>query len=126
LRDAAGIVLADVSALITTVRRRAVEHRATVMAGRTHGVHAEPTTFGVKLALWCLQLDRDRARMTAARDGIAVAKLSGAVGTYSNIDPWVEQYVGHALALTPAPATQVVARDRHAQFLYACAAIGTT
>ncbi len=96
------------------------------MIGRTHGVHAEPTTFGAKLALWALQVDRDRTRLRAARESIAVMKLSGAVGTYSNIDPSVERFVGDALGLRPVPATQVIARDRHAEFLYACASIGAT
>jgi adenylosuccinate lyase len=80
----------------------------------------------VKVALWCLQADRDRTRLRAARDGIAVAKLSGAVGTYSNIDPAVERFVGDALGLTPVPATQVVARDRHAELLWACASTAAT
>jgi adenylosuccinate lyase len=96
------------------------------MIGRTHGIHAEPTTFGVKVALWALQVDRDRTRLLAARDSVAVCKLSGAVGTYSNIDPAVERYVAAALGLTPVPATQVIARDRHAEYLYACASIGST
>ena len=96
------------------------------MPGRTHGMHAEPTTFGAKLALWCLQADRDRARLRAARDGIAVGKLSGAVGTYSNIDPRVEAHVCGALGLTAVPATQVIARDRHAELLWACASVGAT
>jgi adenylosuccinate lyase len=96
------------------------------MAGRTHGMHAEPTTFGVKLALWALQADRDRQRLRAARAAIAVGKLSGAVGTYSNIDPRVEAHVCTALGLTPVPSTQVVARDRHAEYLWACAAVGAS
>jgi adenylosuccinate lyase len=89
-------------------------------------MHAEPTTFGAKYALWALQADRDRRRMRAARDAIAVGKLSGAVGTYSNIDPAVEARVCAALRLTPIPATQVVPRDRHAEYFYACASIGAT
>jgi adenylosuccinate lyase len=96
------------------------------MIGRTHGVHAEPTTFGAKVALWALQVDRDRQRLRAARDTIAVMKLSGAVGTYSNIPPSVEAFVGGALGLRPVAATQVIARDRHGEFLYACASIGAT
>jgi len=96
------------------------------MAGRTHGMHAEPTTFGVKLAHWALQADRDRTRLQRARDAIAVGKLSGAVGTYSNIDPRVEAHVCTALGLTPVPATQVVARDRHAEYLWACASVGAS
>src|SRR6266536_5440836 len=94
------------------------------MVGRTHGVHAEPTTFGSKLALWALQLRRDRGRMRRARAVVAVGKLSGAVGTYSNIDREVEAFVCERLGLTPTPATQVIARDRHAEFLYACASVG--
>jgi adenylosuccinate lyase len=89
-------------------------------------MHAEPTTFGAKLALACLQADRDRERLRQARRRIAVGKLSGAVGNYSNIDPEVEAHVCAALGLEPVPATQVIARDRHAEYLYACAAIGTT
>jgi adenylosuccinate lyase len=112
--------------LIESLRRRATEFRDTPMVGRTHGVHAEPTTFGAKLALWALQADRDRQRLLAARRNIAVGKLSGAVGTYSNIDPAVEDWVSRALGLTPAPATQVISRDRHAEYLYACASIGSS
>ena len=108
------------------LKRRAVEFMATPMAGRTHGMHAEPTTFGAKLALWCLQADRDRERLRLARAQVAVGKLSGAVGTYSNIDPAVEDYVCQALGLRPVPATQVIARDRHAELLYACASVGAT
>jgi adenylosuccinate lyase len=120
-------VLIEASArLVDVLKRRAIEFRATPMVGRTHGVHAEPTTFGAKLALWCLQADRDRTRLRRAREAIAVGKLSGAVGTYSNIDPAVEQYVCQALGLQPVPATQVVARDRHAEYLFACASVGAT
>jgi adenylosuccinate lyase len=89
-------------------------------------MHAEPTTYGQKFALFALALDRDLARAKNARAAIAVGKLSGAVGTYSNIDPAVEDYVCAHLGLTPVPATQVIARDRHAEVLYACAAIGTS
>jgi adenylosuccinate lyase len=112
--------------LIESLRRRALEFRETPMVGRTHGIHAEPTTFGVKLALWAMQADRDRQRLLAARRNIAVGKLSGAVGTYSNIDPAIEDDVCRALGLLPAPATQVISRDRHAEYLYACASIGSS
>ena len=105
---------------------RAREFRSTAMVGRTHGIHAEPTTFGCKLALWALQIRRDRERIAAARRAIAVGKLSGAVGTYSNIDPRVETFVCERLGLTPVPATQVLARDRHAQLLYTCTTVGAT
>ena len=126
LRDAADLLIEASSALLKTVTDLAHTHRNTVMIGRTHGIHAEPTTFGAKVALWALQIDRDRARLRAARQAVAVCKLSGAVGTYSNIDPSVEASVGHRLGLKPVPATQVIARDRHAEFLWACAAVGAT
>ena len=126
LRDACDLLIEASTALVTTLKAVALEHRDTAMVGRTHGVHAEPTTFGFKVALWCLQADRDRLRLRAARQAIAVGKLSGAVGTYSNIDPAVEQYVCAALGLVPVPATQVVARDRHAEYLWATAALGAT
>ncbi len=113
-------------ALVSALRRRAVEHMATPMAGRTHGMHAEPTTFGAKLALWCLQAERDRLRLVSARKAIAVGKLSGAVGTYSNIDPRVEAHVCSGLGLVPVPASQVISRDRHAEVLWACASVGAT
>jgi len=126
LRDACDLMLEAVDGLLQTLVELARRHRDTVMIGRTHGVHAEPTTFGAKVALWALQLDRDRARLVAARTAVAVCKLSGAVGTYSNVDPAVERYVGEHLELEPVPATQVIARDRHAEFLWACAAVAVT
>ena len=124
LAEAANLLVSASGELVAALRRRALEFRDTPMAGRTHGVHAEPTTFGAKLALWCLQADRDRSRLRAAREAVAVGKLSGAVGTYSNIDPAVESYVCERLGLQPVPSTQVVARDRHAEFLWACASAG--
>jgi len=126
LRDAATLIdkaLVDFYEALVTLANK---HRATAMIGRTHGIHAEPTTFGVKVALWALQVRRDRERLSLATKRISVCKLSGAVGTYSNIDPQVEKYVGNALGLVPVPATQVIARDRHAEYLWACASIGTT
>jgi adenylosuccinate lyase len=126
LRDAADLILSAQKELLATVIALAQQHRDTPMIGRTHGIHAEPTTFGAKVALWALQIDRDRERMRAAQNAIAVCKLSGAVGTYSNIDPVVEEAVAQKLNLAPVPATQVVARDRHAEYLWACASIGTT
>jgi adenylosuccinate lyase len=126
LTRAADLLLDASAALVSVLKARALEFMDTPMPGRTHGMHAEPTTFGAKLALWCLQADRDRARLRAARAGIAVGKLSGAVGTYSNIDPRVEAHVCSALGLRPVPATQVIARDRHAELLYACASVGAT
>jgi adenylosuccinate lyase len=114
------------SDLIEVLIELARAHRDTPMIGRTHGIHAEPTTFGAKVALWALQLDRDRQRMMEARANIAVCKLSGAVGTYSNITPDVEAHVADHLGLIPVPATQVIARDRHAEYLWACASTATT
>ena len=122
----AGVLLEAVDDLVSVLKRRAFELASVPTVGRTHGMHAEPTTFGTKLALACLQADRDRTRIRRAREAISVGKLSGAVGTYSNIDPFVEQHVCDALGLRPVPATQVIARDRHGEYLYACAALGTT
>ncbi|MGH9279199.1 MAG: adenylosuccinate lyase, partial [Acidimicrobiales bacterium] len=126
LTRAADLLIAASSRLITSLKNKALEYRDTPMAGRTHGMHAEPTTFGVKVANWALQADRDRARLRAARAAVAVGKLSGAVGTYSNVDPVVEREVCAALGLRPVPATQVIARDRHAEYLWACATAGAT
>jgi adenylosuccinate lyase len=126
LKDGAELILGAMNELIAKLQELAQLHRDTVMIGRTHGIHAEPTTFGTKVALWALQVDRDRSRMRAAREAIAVCKLSGAVGTYSNISPDVEDHVAKALGLVAVPATQVVARDRHAEFLWACASLGST
>ena len=126
LRDAATLIDRALVDFCEAVSVLAEKHRDTVMIGRTHGVHAEPTTFGAKVALWALQLRRDRDRLDAATKRISVCKLSGAVGTYSNIDPKVELSVAKALGLQAVPATQVIARDRHAEYLWACASIGTT
>jgi len=126
MRDAGELLVAAVGTLIDTVVALSDRHRDTVMIGRTHGIHAEPTTFGAKVALWALQLDRDRSRLRAATEAVSVCKLSGAVGTYSNIDPAIEQFVADALHLAPVPATQVIARDRHAELLWACASTAAT
>lgn len=126
LTSAADLIIAALDDLLRVTVDLARRHRSTICIGRTHGIHAEPTTFGAKCALWSLQLDRDRTRFRDARTAVAVGKLSGAVGTYSNIDPRVEAFVCERLGLTPVPATQVVARDRHAQYLYACASLGST
>ena len=126
LGRAGDLLLDAVDALEAAVAARAREFRDTPIVGRTHGIHAEPTTFGAKLALWALALRRDRRRLERARAGIAVGKLSGAVGTYSNIDPEVEAFVCERLGLRPVPATQVLARDRHAELLYACASLAAT
>ena len=125
LASAMDIVVAEATALRDALGDRAATTIDLPITGRTHGMHAEPTTYGAKFALFALQVHRDLERARRARDGIAVGKLSGAVGTYSNIDPAVEAYVCEHLGLTPVPATQVIARDRHAEVLYACASLGT-
>ena len=122
LRDAGDLLVEGIGRLTQTIREKALEHRDTLMAGRTHGVHAEPTTFGLKLANWAFELSRDRDRVRRARDGVAVGKLSGAVGSYSQLPPDVEAYVCDRLGLqVEDSATQVVSRDRHAEFLGALA-----
>jgi len=123
---ATDLLLESVDALVKVLVAQAHKYSGVAMVGRTHGIHAEPITFGAKVSLWALAAQRDRERVARARAGIAVGKLSGAVGTFSNIDPQVEQYVCKNLGLTPVPATQVIARDRHAELLYACASLGAT
>jgi adenylosuccinate lyase len=127
LRDAGDLLVEGVGRLTQTIREKALENRDTVMAGRTHGVHAEPTTFGIKLAGWAFELSRDRDRLRRARDQVAVGKLSGAVGSYSQLSPEVEHYVCDRLGLEIEPAaTQVVSRDRHAEFMAAIATTGAS
>ena len=119
---AGGLVLAGLDRAFDAVLARAEEHRLTLTIGRTHGVHAEPTTFGLKLAVWAFELDRARRRVAAALDGVRIGKLSGAVGNYAAIDPEVERIACERLGLEPEPAaTQVVQRDRHADLLSALA-----
>ena len=126
LTKAADLLLEASTGLVAALARRARELIDTPVVGRTHGMHAEPTTFGAKFSLFALAAERDRVRLERARQAIAVGKLSGAVGTYSNIDPAVEDRVCESLGLRPVPATQVIARDRHAELLWACAATGAT
>ena len=127
LRDAGDLLVEEAGRLTETVRRKALEHRDTLMAGRTHGVHAEPTTFGLKLAGWTFELARDRDRLRRARDQVAVGKLSGAVGSYSQLPPDVEAYVCDRLGLqVEDAATQVVPRDRHSDLLAAIAITGAS
>ena len=117
LKRAADILLADIDALLAALKRRAYEHKNTITIGRSHGIHAEPTTFGVKLAEAYAEFTRNRARLVAARDEIATAAISGAIGTFANIDPQVEEYVAEKLGLSIEPvSTQVIPRDRHAIF----------
>jgi adenylosuccinate lyase len=118
MREACDLVLADLAALGDAIRDRAFEHRRTPMIGRTHGVHAEPMTFGLKLALWYAEILRDIERVRRARDVVSVGKLSGAVGTFAHLPPTVEADVCRRLGLVPAPvASQVIQRDRHAELL---------
>jgi len=117
LTQAADILLADIDALLEAIRRRAMEHRHTPTIGRSHGIHAEPTTFGLKLAQAYAEFTRGRARLVAARAEIATCAISGAVGTFANIHPEVEEYVAEKLGLAAEPvSTQVIPRDRHAMF----------
>jgi len=117
LTQAADILLADIDALLEAIRRRAFEHRHTPTIGRSHGIHAEPTTFGLKLAQAYAEFTRGRARLVAARAEIATCAISGAVGTFANIHPEVEEYVAEKLGLAAEPvSTQVIPRDRHAMF----------
>ena len=117
LTRAADILLADLDALLAALKRRAFEHRDTVTIGRSHGIHAEPTTFGLKLAQAYAEFDRGRQRLVAARAEVATCAISGAVGTFANIDPAVEAHVAEMLGLRPEPvSTQVIPRDRHAMF----------
>jgi adenylosuccinate lyase len=127
MREACDLLLTNLDGLMTAVRQRAFEHRQTPMIGRTHGVHAEPMTFGLKLALWHAELARDRVRLERARASVAVGKLSGAVGTFAHLPPAVEDDACRMLGLEPAPvASQVIQRDRHAELLSAIAITGST
>ena len=127
MRDAVALIRKDVEGLQAAIRTRAMEHRKTPMIGRTHGVHAEPMTFGLKLALWHAELARALRRLDQARETIAVGKLSGAVGTYSHLGPDVEEAVCAKLGLKPAPvASQVLQRDRHAEVMTTLAIVAAS
>ena len=124
LTQAADILLADLDALLAALKRRAIEHKLTPTIGRSHGIHAEPTTFGVKLAGHWAEFARGRDRLVAARKEVATCAISGAVGTFANIDPAVEAHVAERLGLVPEPvSTQIIPRDRHAQFFMTLALI---
>ncbi|MBM6825279.1 adenylosuccinate lyase [Veillonella magna] len=127
MKQACDILLADLHKFHDVLRRRAVEFKYTPMVGRTHGIHGEPTTFGLKMCLWMAEIERDIERLEHAKKNVAVGKLSGAVGTYSVVDPFVEKYVCEKLGLEPVKiATQVVQRDRHAELCSTIAIIGST
>jgi len=122
LRDAAEVLKEDASKILGLIKARAIEHRNTVMMGRTHGVHAEPITLGVKLAVWAFEMRRNLDRLTRAQNTVSYGKISGAVGTYASLDPFVEKYVCDHLGLQPAEASsQVLQRDRHAEYMCALA-----
>ncbi len=127
LRQANQILDRDLLEFISILADKAVEHKHTVMMGRTHGVHAEPTTFGLKLALWYEEMKRNLDRFRRAAEGVQFGKISGAVGTYANIDPFVESYVCRKLGTVPAPiSTQTLQRDRHAEYMATLALIATS
>ena len=127
MREACGLILDDLAGLLEAIRALASQHRDTPMVGRTHGVHAEPMTFGLKLAVWHAELGRDRQRMERARAIVGVGQISGAVGTYAHLEPKIEQQVCAALGLEPAPvSSQVIQRDRHAELLCAIAITGAS
>ncbi len=127
IRQANEILSKDLNNFVEILKNKAKEHKYTVMMGRTHGVHAEPTTFGLKLGLWYAEMKRNVERFEAARKNIEFGKISGAVGTYANIDPFVEKYVCEKLGLQAAPiSTQTLQRDRHAQYMSTLALIATS
>ena len=127
LRDGTAVVATELARLIEIVRRLALQYRSAPMVGRSHGIHAEPITFGFKVAGWYAELMRDAERLAKAGEGVAVGKISGAVGTHANVPPEVEAHVMEGLGLTADPAaTQVVSRDRHAELLCALAILGGT
>ncbi|MFH2004717.1 MAG: adenylosuccinate lyase, partial [Bacteroidota bacterium] len=127
MKQSGGLLLKDLFALAQVLARRANEFKHTVMVGRTHGVHAEPTTFGLKLALWYDETQRNIRRLNQSIDTISYGQISGAVGTYEHLDPFVERYVCEKLGLTPAPiSNQILQRDLHAEFLTMIAIIGSS
>jgi adenylosuccinate lyase len=127
MQQSSDIIIDDIRLVLKTLKKQALRHKKTVMIGRSHGVHAEPVTFGLKMALWYEEMRRALERMMRARETVSVGKVSGAVGTFANIDPFVESYVCRKLGLTPEPvATQVVQRDRHAEFLTTLALIASS
>jgi len=127
MRDALDILIGDVKRLMAIIKSRAVEHKYTLMAGRTHGMQAEPITFGLKLLVWYSEMERNLQRLEAAKEVIAYGKISGSVGTYANVNPEVEQIVCKRLGLKPAKvSTQILQRDRHAQVLSSLAILGAS
>jgi len=127
LKEAAQLLLADLDQLLVVLKKRAFEHKNTLMIGRSHGIHAEPITFGLKMALWYQEMQRNRERLVRAKETVSYGKISGAVGTFSFIEPSVEEYVCEKLGLKPAPvSSQIVQRDRHAEFFTTLAIIASS
>ena len=127
LKQANEILLSDVERFVEVIKEKAQEHKYTVMMGRTHGVHAEPTTFGLKMGLWYEEMKRNLERLKRAAAEVEFGKMSGAVGTFANIDPFVEKYVCEKLGISPAPiSTQTLQRDRHAHYMSVLALIATS
>lgn len=127
LKEAADLIILDIKNLMNVIRKKAFEHKDTVMIGRSHGIHAEPITFGLKMALWHEEMKRNLERMKTAKDIISYGKISGAVGTFANIPPFVEEYVCKKLGLKPAPvSTQIIQRDRHAEYFTTLAIIASS
>lgn len=127
MKEAVDILIEDVREIVNLLKDKAIEYKDLVCVGRTHGIQAEPMTFGLKFANWAFEMHRNLNRLERAKAAISVGKLSGAVGTYSNIDPWVEEFVCERLGLTPAPvSTQVLQRDRHAEYMTALAICAAT
>lgn len=127
LKQANDILRKDIESFIEILRNKAIEHKHTVMMGRTHGVHAEPTTFGLKMALWYEEMSRNLKRFNDAAESVEFGKISGAVGTYANIDPFVEEYVCKKLGTKPAPvSTQTLQRDRHAHYMATLALVAAS
>jgi adenylosuccinate lyase len=127
LKDASKLLAQDVTELTTVLKDKAIEHKHTIMIGRTHGVHAEPITFGLKLAIWAQEMKRNAARLAEAEKAISVGKISGAVGTYATVPPEVEEKACAKVGLAPAPiSSQIIQRDRHAQFVTTLAIIASS
>ena len=127
LREAAEILIEDLGLLLAAIKKKAFAHQNTLMIGRSHGIHAEPITFGLKMALWHAEMERNRERMVRAKETISTGKLSGAVGTFSFVDPAIEEYVCRKLRLKPAPvSSQIVQRDRHAEYFSTLAIIASS
>jgi len=127
LKEAAQILLEDIDELLVVLKKKSLEHKNTLMIGRSHGIHAEPVTFGLKMALWYQEMQRNRQRLVNAKESVSYGKIAGAVGTFSFIEPFVEEYVCGKLGLKPAPvSSQIVQRDRHAEFFATLAIIASS